>query len=122
MKPDYLSGGVHIVTDVYKPLGPANNAAIILAYGSDGLIDNENGPWATMIREDASDLAQKGFHALVPDYFLRTRTPASSIDYKRDGIRTVMAHKDEWQGTIADAVQYAKTLPGIDPSRIGLLG
>jgi hypothetical protein len=32
VKPHYLSGGVHIVTDVYKPTGPANNAAIILAY------------------------------------------------------------------------------------------
>ena len=120
--PDFLSGGVHIATDLYKPTGVANKSAIILAYGSDGLIDNKNGPWATMIGEYAGELAQKGFHALVPDYFLRTGTPANSIDYQRGGALEVMKHKDEWQSTIADAVQYAKTLPGIDSSRIGLLG
>jgi carboxymethylenebutenolidase len=119
---DFGSGGVHIDTDLYEPRGVANKSAIILAYGSDGLIDNKNGPWATMIREYANDLAQKGFHALVPNYFLRTGTPANSIDYQRGGALEVMKHKDEWQSTVADAVQYAKTLPGIDASRIGLLG
>jgi dienelactone hydrolase len=122
MANDYLSGGIHIGTDVYKPVGPANNAAIVLVYGSDGLIDNKNGPWASMIQEDATSLAQKGFHALVPNYFLRTKTPAGSIDYQNGGLVAVMANKDQWQSTIADAVQYAKTLQGIDPSRIGLLG
>ena len=36
-------------------------SAIVLVYGSDGLIDNKNGPWASMIQEDATSLAQKGF-------------------------------------------------------------
>jgi dienelactone hydrolase len=121
-KKDFVSGGVHITTDLYQPSGVANQAAIILAYGSDGLIDNQNGPWATMIGQHAEALAQKGFHALVPDYFLRTATPANSIDYQRDGAQVVMRHKGAWQSTLADAVQYAKTLPRIDASRIGLLG
>src|SRR5437667_5789134 len=122
VKKDFLSGRIHIATDLYEPPGVANKAAIILAYGSDGLIDNKNGPWATMISGYADDLAKKGFHALVPDYFLRTGTLPNSIDYQKDGALEVMKHKDEWQSTLADAVQYAKTLPGIDPSRIGLLG
>jgi dienelactone hydrolase len=122
MAKEFLSGGVHIATDVYEPPGAANKSAIILAYGSDGLIDNKKGRWATMIGEYAGALAQKGFHALVPNYFLRTGTPANSIDYQRGGALEVMRHKDEWQDTLADAVQYAKTLPGIDSSRIGLLG
>jgi dienelactone hydrolase len=122
MANSYSSGGVNITTDVYKPAGPANKAAIVLVYGSDGLIDNKNGLWATMIEEDARGLAQKGFHALVPDYFLRTNTPAGSIDYKNGGLATVDAYAGKWETTIADAVQYARTLAGIDPSRIGLVG
>jgi len=120
---DFPSGGIRIASDLYEPApGSANKAAIVLVYGSDGLIDNTNGPWATMIREYGTDLARKGFHALVPDYFLRTGTKAGSIDYQHGGGLVVMQHKDEWQSTLADAVQCAKTLPGIDPSRIGLLG
>jgi dienelactone hydrolase len=121
-KKDFLSGGVHIATDLYEPVGVANKAAVILAYGSDGLIDNKNGKWMTMIGEYASELALKGFHALVPNYFLRTGTAANSIDYQRGGALEVMRRKDEWQSTLADAVRYARTLPGIDSSRIGLLG
>jgi dienelactone hydrolase len=58
----------------------------------------------------------------VPDYFRRTKTPPSSIDYQRDGLQVVLTNKDAWQSTLADGVRYAKTLPGIDGSRIGLLG
>jgi dienelactone hydrolase len=119
---DFLSNGIHIATELYKPAGAGNGAAIILAYGSDGMIDNKNGDWATMIREYAGDLSKKGFHALVPDYFLRTGTPASTIDYQHGGGLVVMSHKSDWQDTLADAVQYATTLPGVNPARIGLLG
>ena len=118
---NFLSGGVKIDTELYKPEGTGNGAAIILAYGSDGLIDNKNGPWASTIREYAGDLAKKGFQALVPDYFLRTRTPPNSIDYERDAA-VVLIHKSDWQNALMDAVQYAQTLPGVDSSRIGLLG
>jgi len=118
----YLSGGIHIDTDVYKPAGAGNHSAIVLVYGSDGLIDNKNGPWASMIQDDAQALAAQGFHALVPDYFLSTGTPAGSIDYQNGGLAAVMAHKGRWQSTIAGAEQYAKTLPGIDSTHIGLLG
>ena len=121
-KKDFVSGGVHIATDLYPPAGPANKAAIVLAYGSDGLIDNKNGPWATTIAKHAEALALKGFHALVPDYFLRTNTRPNTIDYQRDGLQVVLANKGAWQNTLADAVQYAKTLSGIDTSRIGLVG
>lgn len=122
MTKNFLSGGVQISTDVYEPPGVAKGAAIIMAYGSDGLVDNKNGNWETTIRDHADDLAHHGFHALVPNYFLRTGTLPNSIDYQRGGALEVVKHKREWQDTLADAVRFAKTLPGVDGTRIGLLG
>src|SRR5262245_61249467 len=106
----FKSGGVEIVTEAYEPTHDANQATIILAYRSDGLVDNTNGPWKTTIREHARDLASKRFRTLIPDYFLRTGTAPNSIDYANGGVLVVMTHKDEWQSTLADAVQFAKML------------
>jgi len=117
-KKDFTSGGVQIDTGLYRPVGAANKAAIVLAYGSDGLIE----PWAATMGEHADALARKGFHVLVPDYFLRTGTGKGTINYKQGGVEVVLKNKAAWQDTLADAVKYARTLPGIDASRIGLLG
>jgi len=86
------------------------------------MIDNPHGKWATMVREYASDLADKGFTAVIPDYFQRTGTAAGSIDYRRDGSQIVAQHRDSWAEALNDAVTYAKTLAGVDPKRVGLLG
>jgi dienelactone hydrolase len=95
---------------------------VVIAYGSDGMIDNAHGPWATMLREYAADLAAKGFTAIIPDYFLTTGTAAGSIDYQRDGAQIVLLNRNTWVSGLNDAVTHAKTLAGIDPKRIGLLG
>ena len=39
---------------------------MIIAYGSDGMINNDHGKWATMLREYADDLAAKGFPLSSP--------------------------------------------------------
>jgi dienelactone hydrolase len=57
----------------------------------------------------AIDLAAKGFVALMPHYFGKDQ----SVDF------TQVAN---YQATLADAVSFAKTLPGIDSTRLGLLG
>ena len=42
----------------------SNGAAVVLAYGSDGMIP----PWSDMIMSHARALAGLGFTALIPDY------------------------------------------------------
>jgi hypothetical protein len=42
------SSGIPIQTKLFKPLGTPNGAVIVIAHGSDGMVDNENGPWLTM--------------------------------------------------------------------------
>jgi dienelactone hydrolase len=78
----YTSNGKTVACEVYTPTA-ANGGVVVIAYGSDGMIDNAHGPWATMLREYAADLAAKGFTAIIPDYFLTTATAAGSIDYQR---------------------------------------
>jgi dienelactone hydrolase len=95
---------------------------VVIAYGSDGMIDNTRGPWATMLRQYARDLAANGFTAIIPDYFLRTGPAAGSIDYQKGGAQIVVMNRDSWVSGLQDAVTHAKTLAGIDPKRVGLLG
>ena len=61
------------------------------------------------MREYASDLAGQEFAALIPHYF----GAGQEVDFSQ------LPH---YQATLADALAYAKTLPGVDVSRIGLLG
>ena len=117
----YTSGGKTIACEVYTPTA-VNGGVVVIAYGSDGMIDNTHGPWATMLRQYASDLAANGFTAIIPDYFLRTGTAAGSIDYQKGGTQIVVMNRDSWVSGLKDAVTHAKTLAGIDPKRVGLLG
>ena len=80
----YTSKGKTVACEVYPPTS-ANGGVIVIAYGSDGMIDNAHGKWAKMMREYAADLAAKGFTAVIPDYFLATGTAAGSIDYSPSG-------------------------------------
>lgn len=113
----FISNGITIQAELFTPLGTLKGGVIVIAYGTDGMTDNLNGPWATMIRDYANELATKGFVALIPDYLGKTGTqPGLSA------LELINVYRDTWQSTIADAVTHAKTLPGIDTSRIGLLG
>jgi dienelactone hydrolase len=100
---------------------PAGSAERIRRISRDDC-DNDNQLWATMMREYAADLAAKGFTAMIPDYFLTTGTAAGSIDYQRDGAQIVLLNRNTWVSGLSDAETHAKTLAGIDPKRIGLLG
>jgi dienelactone hydrolase len=114
---NFTSGGKTIQAELYNPSATPNGGVIVIAYGTDGMTDNLNGPWATMIRDYATKLSERGFVAIIPDYFASTGTqPGESA------LQGTPIHRDTWQETIADAVTHAKTLPGVDSSRVGLLG
>ncbi len=117
----FISGGKPIAAEVFQP-EKANGAVVVLVYGSDGLVDNQHGPWKTMIRDYAAGLAEKGLTAVIPDYFQRTGTKPGDIDFQKSGAEQIWLHRDEWQATLADAVSCAQGLPGVDAKRAGLLG
>ena len=102
--------------ELFKPAGAPNGGVIIVAHGSDGLVDNERGKWKTMMREYATELSGRGFVVLVPDYFALTGTkPPTNPD-------EFALHRDTWQNALATVISDAATPKGIDPSRVGLLG
>jgi len=127
MNTTYSSGGKNIPTSIELPTGPANGGLVILAYGSDGLVDNANGQWKTMIEDCARQLASAGFVAAIPEYFERTGTRAGDLDPTDVARYTVqvLGNQDAWAQTLGDAVTELPklaALSGINPARIGFIG
>jgi len=114
---NFKSGTTVIPAEMFDATGTSNGGVVVIAYGSDGMTDDLNGPWATMIREYADELSRKGFATIIPYYFAKTGTePGISA------LEQIPIHVDTWQETVGDAIAYAKALPGVVASKVGLLG
>lgn len=98
----YSSGGVSIRAESFAPANPANGAAVVIAHGSDGVTDDLNGPWASMMREFATDFAERGFAVLLPYYFEKTGTDPGIA-----AMQSMFGHMAAWQEALADAVTFA---------------
>ena len=112
----YTSANKAVSAELYAPTGSPQKGLVVIAYGSDGLVDNQNGPWATMIRGYASELAAGGSVVLIPDYLKATTTsPGLSA------IEALGANSATWIGAITDALLQGKALAPAG-ARLGLLG
>ena len=109
----FTSNGKSIAAELFRPGGTGASGVIVIAHGTDGLLD----PWGDQILGYGEALAEKGFIALVPHYFESTGTAPGFRD-----LRPIGLHDDTWQQTLADAIANAVTLPGVDAARVGLLG
>ena len=123
----FSSNGRTIPADLYHLPTGHDGALIIIAYGSDGLIDNQNGPWKTLIEGYANDLATQGFVTAIPDYFAASGTSPGDLNPQNPGlyIEQIAANRGAWLTALKDSViELAKPsfISGIDSSRIGLLG
>jgi dienelactone hydrolase len=110
---NFISGGKTIQVELFAPSGTPNGGVIVIVYGTFGTIE----PWGRGIRAYADALSQKGFVAIIPDYFASTSTKPGFTDFNE-----IALHRYTWQATIADAISHAKTLQSIQASRVGLLG
>jgi len=110
---NFNSGGRTIQAELFEPSETPNGGVIVITYGTHGMIE----PWGSGIRAYAYALSQKGFVAIIPDYFVSTSTKPGL-----KALQEISIHRDSWQETIADAVTHAKTLPSVHASRVGLLG
>ena len=96
--------------------GMSYDRAVIIAYGSDGLV----APWKAEIENFAKKLAEAGILALVPDYF--EVDPPTPYGNRAASFASILPRHEQWARVLRDAVETAKTLPNIDDSKVGLLG
>jgi dienelactone hydrolase len=103
----FTSDGKPIRLDHYPPNHAGSSPAVILVHGSGGPLHG--------LDPFAGQAAMFGVHVFVLHYFERTRhnwVAPSQIE----------SHFVVWLETVKDAVSFVAGHPGIDASRIGLLG
>jgi carboxymethylenebutenolidase len=106
----FRSAGRNIRIERYYPAKEGKYPTVLLLYGGGGA-----GPAPGGLHALGRDFARRGYVALLPHYFDQT------------GIRmadppTIDRNFVSWMGTINAAIDYARTLPDVDPDRIGLVG
>jgi dienelactone hydrolase len=111
------SGTPQFTGELYPPAGTGSAGLVVIAYGTDGFVDNARGPWQTMMRGYAEDLASRGVFALIPDYFAKTGTL-----HDGSAANEIFPKRHDWAAALADTVTVARAIPRVDPSRIGMLG
>jgi carboxymethylenebutenolidase len=108
------SGTVPVL--VYEPSGRGQHAAIVVSPEAFGV--NE------FTRKVASELAEAGFVALVPDYYRGNglQDPESYTDFTE--VMEFIDQLDFGQAThdVMAAVEYARSLRRVDPARVGVWG
>lgn len=104
---EFISNSQTVRGLLYKPTGPANGAAVVLLHSSEGLSVD-----AHLFDAHAIQLAARGYHVLVPNYF---EAKARHVPWNGRDVRT-------WEEAGHDAVAYMGTLEGVDPARVGIWG
>jgi len=123
----YSTNGKSISAELFTPSTAHDGRLIVLAHGSDGLVDSSNGPWKSFIEGYATDLAEMGIVTVIPDYFAASATVAGDLDPTDpiSYVKQIAANRSTWVTALKDAtheLSKPSIVPGIDPSRIGLLG
>jgi dienelactone hydrolase len=100
----FNSGGKIIQAELFNPSGTPNGGAIVIAFGTHGMLET----WGSEIRAYADALSQKGFVAIIPDYFVSTSSKPGL-----EALQEISIHRDTWQETIANAVAHVSAFPNI---------
>jgi predicted esterase len=108
--PTFLSGDKRIHIDQHEPNTPGQHPALLLLHGSGGNI----GFWADQI---APYVTGRNISLYAVHYFESTGTVRADYDTIIDGV-----HFPKWLATVADALAWMRTQPGVDPNRIALIG
>lgn len=106
----YRSGTVNIHIDEFEPDSTSKHPALIVLHGAGGAASYWMSRFAPTLRE-------AGVAIYAPHYFDKTNTQHATTAMILDG-----HHFVEWLAAIRDAVSYVAARPGVDTSRIGVLG
>jgi carboxymethylenebutenolidase len=126
----FHSAGKPIKVHRFEPATAEKRPAVLLLHGADGPVANQ-----ALYHGAARRLAARGYQVLFVHYFDRTDSGEKEVQgigeqFKRSlrGAATpeqqavCRARFEEWRAAVHDAVVYARTLPGVDGERVGLVG
>jgi carboxymethylenebutenolidase len=108
MQLSYESGGKQIPVDTFAPAGGGAHPAVIVLHGSGGM-------WNPMYMQYAEQFSRLGYAVYVFHYFERTGT-----QWADDA--TIEKHFVEWMETIRSGMEMVARQPGIDGSRMAIIG
>src|SRR5579863_5244383 len=107
----FRSGAAAIAYDRFEPSGHAGRRpGVVLLHDAPGLA-----PQAAFLHGLAMTLVQRGYEVEIVHYLDRSGISAADGDDRR-------AHFREWAGTVRDALSDLARSPGVDSSRVGVLG
>jgi len=104
-KTRFPSGRDSVAVDLYEPADAGIHPAVVVLHGTHGPRRGEAYYLAM-----SEDLARHGYVALFVRYYDRGRKNRSR------------GNRSLWDATIGDALNWAVTLPSVDPDRLGLVG
>jgi dienelactone hydrolase len=110
----FSANGKPVGIEMYEPASPGRYPAVVLLHGADGIQAH-----ARAYRHAAEGLSARGYVVLLPRYFEATGTGPLGLSVAQPEIAR---HFMEWLGTAAEAVDYARSRPDVEPERVGLLG
>ncbi len=103
----FESRGRPVEALVYTPGGQPNGAGVVLLHGARGLSAD-----AANFDPHAIQLASRGYHVLVPDYY----------DVEPGRERRTGRDMRLWRGAATDGASFLGGRPGMDPERVALWG
>lgn len=109
-KTSYLSGGKKIAVETFLPADTKQHPAVIVLYGSGGLLHGKG-----EITAFARQLAERGMAAYLIHYFDRTGTLIA-------GDKSIAANTDVWLATVKDGVDFISRQPQVRPGPMGAFG
>jgi dipeptidyl aminopeptidase/acylaminoacyl peptidase len=103
--------GLEIPAYLFAPLskrGPKGHAAMVWVHGG------VHGDWGTTMFPFVREAIQRGYVIITPDY-------RGSTGYGKQ-FRAAIDYGGKELDDVASAVDYLKTLPYVDPDRLGIMG
>lgn len=105
----FTSGGAEIAVEWFAAAGGAHGPALLLLHGADGLTHGDG------YRLGAQVLAGTGYHVAFVHYLDRTGE-------RRVAYATLRERFPLWAATVGDALGWLGGRPGVDPTRLGIVG
>ena len=110
----YKFGAVTVPGYLYRPTGRGPFPAILMAHGATGLNNN--------IRVAAQTLSREGYVVFAPDFLTPLGIPPSPPSVAALDERTWQTYGRQMYEVLAQGLDALKTLPYVDPTRLGVVG